>query len=110
MALYRSPLTVTLWSSSFLKKYGPMIPAAHKAHQTGLIATLGDSLWFINVNEQNKRKKCSSLRSLLDEDETDHAREELHGIMDINYDRESKFEKRDKHETFELKGKFSNAI
>ncbi|GFU19115.1 hypothetical protein TNCV_4397161 [Trichonephila clavipes] len=26
MALYRSPLTVTLWPSSFLKKYEPMIP------------------------------------------------------------------------------------
>ncbi|GFX60527.1 hypothetical protein TNCV_1182461 [Trichonephila clavipes] len=25
MALYRSPLTVTLWPSSFLTKYGPMI-------------------------------------------------------------------------------------
>ncbi|GFV64068.1 RNA-directed DNA polymerase from mobile element jockey [Trichonephila clavipes] len=34
MALYRSPLTATLWPSSFLKKYGPMIPPAHKAHQT----------------------------------------------------------------------------
>ncbi|GFX44065.1 hypothetical protein TNCV_4118611 [Trichonephila clavipes] len=34
MALYRSPLTVTLWSSSFLKKYGPMIPPSHNAHQT----------------------------------------------------------------------------
>ncbi|GFY25847.1 hypothetical protein TNCV_1915971 [Trichonephila clavipes] len=34
MALYRSPSTVTLWPSSFLKKYGPMIPPAHKAHQT----------------------------------------------------------------------------
>ncbi|GFY27023.1 uncharacterized protein TNCV_931641 [Trichonephila clavipes] len=34
MALYRSPLIVTLWPSSFLKKYGPMIPPAHKAHQT----------------------------------------------------------------------------
>ncbi|GFU81795.1 hypothetical protein TNCV_3087071 [Trichonephila clavipes] len=34
MALYRSPLTVTLWASSFLKKYGPMNPPAHKAHQT----------------------------------------------------------------------------
>ncbi|GFW27472.1 hypothetical protein TNCV_163151 [Trichonephila clavipes] len=33
MALYRSPSTVTLWPSSFLK-YGPMIPPAHKAHQT----------------------------------------------------------------------------
>ncbi|GFT90980.1 transposable element Tcb2 transposase [Trichonephila clavipes] len=31
MALYRSPLTVTLWPSSFLKKYRPMIPPAHKA-------------------------------------------------------------------------------
>ncbi|GFV69002.1 hypothetical protein TNCV_2936151 [Trichonephila clavipes] len=34
MALYRSPLTVTLWPSSFLKKYRPMIPPAYKAHQT----------------------------------------------------------------------------
>ncbi|GFX25309.1 hypothetical protein TNCV_1274691 [Trichonephila clavipes] len=34
MSLYRSPLTVTLWPSSFLKKYGPMIPPTHKAHQT----------------------------------------------------------------------------
>ncbi|GFT86237.1 transposable element Tcb2 transposase [Trichonephila clavipes] len=34
MALYRSPLTVTLWPSSFLKKYGLMIPPAHKVHQT----------------------------------------------------------------------------
>ncbi|GFU76575.1 uncharacterized protein TNCV_1940631 [Trichonephila clavipes] len=34
MALYRLPLTVTLWPSSFLKKYGPMIPPAHKVHQT----------------------------------------------------------------------------
>ncbi|GFT50944.1 hypothetical protein TNCV_1195441 [Trichonephila clavipes] len=33
MALYRSTLTVTLWRSSFLKKFGPMIPPAHKAHQ-----------------------------------------------------------------------------
>ncbi|GFT23728.1 hypothetical protein TNCV_3511891 [Trichonephila clavipes] len=33
MALYRSPLTVTLWPSLFLKKYGP-IPPAHKSHQT----------------------------------------------------------------------------
>ncbi|GFU84082.1 hypothetical protein TNCV_679811 [Trichonephila clavipes] len=34
MAIYRSPLTVALWSSSFLNKYGPRIPPAHKAHQT----------------------------------------------------------------------------
>ncbi|GFT96261.1 hypothetical protein TNCV_3906991 [Trichonephila clavipes] len=31
MALYRSPLTVTLWPSSFLRKYGPMITPAHNA-------------------------------------------------------------------------------
>ncbi|GFW86651.1 hypothetical protein TNCV_4334351 [Trichonephila clavipes] len=36
MALYRSPLTVTLWPSSFLKKYRPMIPQAHTAHQTNI--------------------------------------------------------------------------
>ncbi|GFY05103.1 transposable element Tc3 transposase [Trichonephila clavipes] len=30
MTLYRSPLTITLWPSTFLKKYG----SAHKAHQT----------------------------------------------------------------------------
>ncbi|KAK9879139.1 hypothetical protein WA026_003988 [Henosepilachna vigintioctopunctata] len=34
MALYRSPLTVTFWPSSFLKKYGPIIPPTHKTHQT----------------------------------------------------------------------------
>ncbi|GFV17956.1 hypothetical protein TNCV_1082191, partial [Trichonephila clavipes] len=32
MALCQSPLTVTLWPSSFLKKYGPMIPPVIKAH------------------------------------------------------------------------------
>ncbi|GFW32351.1 uncharacterized protein TNCV_675101 [Trichonephila clavipes] len=42
MALYRSPLTVTLWPSSFLKKYGPMIPPAHKAHQTVSFSGYGD--------------------------------------------------------------------
>ncbi|GFU84289.1 hypothetical protein TNCV_3306921 [Trichonephila clavipes] len=36
MVPYRSPLTVTLWPSSFLKKYGSMIPPAHKAHQSAL--------------------------------------------------------------------------
>ncbi|GFW34988.1 hypothetical protein TNCV_979261 [Trichonephila clavipes] len=37
MALYRSPLTVTLWPSSFLKKYGPMIPPAHKGAPNMLV-------------------------------------------------------------------------
>ncbi|GFS48480.1 hypothetical protein TNCV_2297911 [Trichonephila clavipes] len=46
MALYRSPLTVTLWPSSFLKKYGPMIPPAHKAHQT----VLDESRSFFRVH------------------------------------------------------------
>ncbi|GFX30136.1 hypothetical protein TNCV_2618461 [Trichonephila clavipes] len=48
------------------------------------------------------------LRYLLDEVETDQAKEELDEIMDINHGSESKFEKRDERETFELKGKFSN--
>ncbi|GFT55717.1 hypothetical protein TNCV_4569351 [Trichonephila clavipes] len=43
MTLYRSPLTVTLWPSSFLKKYGPMFPPAHKAHQTDCHGWLGCS-------------------------------------------------------------------
>ncbi|GFT75424.1 hypothetical protein TNCV_3394151 [Trichonephila clavipes] len=41
MALYRSPLTVTLWPSSFLKDYGPMIPPAHKAHKTVSVSGCG---------------------------------------------------------------------
>ncbi|GFU85875.1 hypothetical protein TNCV_2037061 [Trichonephila clavipes] len=44
MALYRSPLTVTLWLSLFLKKYGPMNPPAHKAHQTVSVSGYGDRL------------------------------------------------------------------
>ncbi|GFV79906.1 hypothetical protein TNCV_2258521 [Trichonephila clavipes] len=42
MPLYQSPLTVALWPSSFLKKYGPMIPTAHKAHQTVSFSGYGD--------------------------------------------------------------------
>ncbi|GFU24029.1 DUF4817 domain-containing protein [Trichonephila clavipes] len=53
MALYRSPLTVTLWPSSFLKKYGPMIPPAHKAHQT--------ELWF-----QQDGATCHTARATID--------------------------------------------
>ncbi|GFU17853.1 hypothetical protein TNCV_2222421 [Trichonephila clavipes] len=34
MALYRSPLTVKVVAFIALKKHGPMIPPAHKAHQT----------------------------------------------------------------------------
>ncbi|GFT46126.1 hypothetical protein TNCV_62571 [Trichonephila clavipes] len=44
MALYRSPLTITLWPSSFLKNYGPLIPPAHKAQQTLVPDTFGDRL------------------------------------------------------------------
>ncbi|GFW48792.1 hypothetical protein TNCV_4243721 [Trichonephila clavipes] len=46
--------------------------------------------------------------SLLDEVETDQAREPDE-IIHINHDNESKFDKSDEHKTFELKGKFSNA-
>ncbi|GFS79798.1 QLQ domain-containing protein [Trichonephila clavipes] len=44
------------------------------------------------------------LRSLLDEVETNQAREEPDEIIDVNHDSESKLEKSDKYETFELKG------
>ncbi|GFW99623.1 hypothetical protein TNCV_3418561 [Trichonephila clavipes] len=40
---------------------------------------------------------------LLNEDEIDQTKEEPDEIKDINHDRESKFEKSDAHETFELK-------
>ncbi|GFW20786.1 RNase H domain-containing protein [Trichonephila clavipes] len=52
MALYRSPLTVTLWPSSFSKKYGPMIPPAHKAHQTDII--IGAVSSTNNVTAENE--------------------------------------------------------
>ncbi|GFX51427.1 hypothetical protein TNCV_3103601 [Trichonephila clavipes] len=48
MALYRSPLTVTLWPSSLLKKYGPMIPPAHKAHQTARSERKDDKKKFLS--------------------------------------------------------------
>ncbi|GFT28043.1 hypothetical protein TNCV_644341 [Trichonephila clavipes] len=51
MALYRSPLTVTLWPSSFLKKYGPMIPPAHKAHQT-----IMSSGYYMELDETPKTR------------------------------------------------------
>ncbi|GFX91226.1 hypothetical protein TNCV_1246411 [Trichonephila clavipes] len=66
-----------------------------------LIAVLNDFLWFINVNEQNI-KKNGNLGSLLKEVETDQAIEEPADIMHINKDKESKHEKSDRQETFEL--------
>ncbi|GFX45796.1 DUF4817 domain-containing protein [Trichonephila clavipes] len=56
MALYRSPLTVMLWPSSFLKKYGPMIPPARKVHQT--LSSDLFSVWFGNSsNDHQARRK-----------------------------------------------------
>ncbi|GFU94285.1 hypothetical protein TNCV_2123571 [Trichonephila clavipes] len=55
MALYRSPLTVTLWPSSFLKKYGPMIPPAHKAHQTKCASSLNKILAYENREQRQSR-------------------------------------------------------
>ncbi|GFU82609.1 hypothetical protein TNCV_2306531 [Trichonephila clavipes] len=52
------------------------------------------------------RKRATKV--LQAEVETDQAREEPDEIMDIDHDSESKFEKRDEHEAFQLKGKFSN--
>ncbi|GFX11757.1 hypothetical protein TNCV_4341021 [Trichonephila clavipes] len=43
------------------------------------------------------------------EKEIDHSREESDEIMEINHAIESEFEKKYEHETFESKGRFSNA-
>ncbi|GFX45567.1 uncharacterized protein TNCV_2741031 [Trichonephila clavipes] len=59
----------------------------------------------MNVNEQNI-KKWASVISLLKEDETDQAIEEPDEIMHINRDSESKYDKSDRHETFELNCNF----
>ncbi|GFT20028.1 HTH_Tnp_Tc3_2 domain-containing protein [Trichonephila clavipes] len=62
MALYRSPLTVTLWPSSFLKKYGPMNPPAHKAHQTlGFSRSAGLKAYqeyMDGIQQTNNRANC----------------------------------------------------
>ncbi|GFX03585.1 hypothetical protein TNCV_4751701 [Trichonephila clavipes] len=52
-----------------------------------------------------KRKKLTSVRFLLNEVETDKAREEPEEIMDINRDNESKFKESDEHETFRVERK-----
>ncbi|GFX53780.1 uncharacterized protein TNCV_1597261 [Trichonephila clavipes] len=65
-----------------------------------LIAVLNDLLWFININEQNIKK--GNLGSLLVEVETDQAIEEPAEKLHINQDSESKYEKSDRYETFEL--------
>ncbi|GFY23188.1 hypothetical protein TNCV_3764281 [Trichonephila clavipes] len=56
-------------------------------------------------DEQNI-KKWASVISLLKEDETDQAIEEPDDIMHINRDRKSKYDKSDRHETFELNSYF----
>ncbi|GFS57680.1 transposable element Tcb2 transposase [Trichonephila clavipes] len=55
MAVYRSPLTVTLRPSSFLKKYGPMIPPAHKAHLTKIIGRFKSD--GLNENKSGRGRK-----------------------------------------------------
>ncbi|GFS71097.1 hypothetical protein TNCV_5049021 [Trichonephila clavipes] len=62
MALYRSPLTVTLWPSSFLKKYGPIIPPAHKAHQTNLGGRTGKILRPSSVALKSKNQEINRLQ------------------------------------------------
>ncbi|GFU98248.1 hypothetical protein TNCV_672621 [Trichonephila clavipes] len=68
MALYRSPLTVTLWPSSFLNKYGPMIPLAHKAHQTvsfsGSIQAEVRSIAKQNFAYENREQRQSRFRPI----------------------------------------------
>ncbi|GFV24485.1 hypothetical protein TNCV_398521 [Trichonephila clavipes] len=68
MALYRSPLTVTLWPSSLLKKYEPMIPPAHKAPQTR------------NALKGKERKKSPGSRQLYRNEK--HTRSRLEGCFE----------------------------
>ncbi|GFU91178.1 hypothetical protein TNCV_4925081 [Trichonephila clavipes] len=69
-------------------------------------------LWFINVKEQNVKKELgiydlgTDISLNLKEGEIDQAREEFAEIMHIIHHSESKFEKGDEHEAFELKGNF----
>ncbi|GFV91826.1 retrovirus-related Pol polyprotein from transposon 17.6 [Trichonephila clavipes] len=81
MALYRSPLTVTLWPSSFLKKYGPMIPPAHKAHQTVSFSGFPSaekndkaldrvSLDYLSKKQQTQLKDGEHVIKLKNEEET----------------------------------------
>ncbi|GFT27860.1 alpha-2 adrenergic receptor [Trichonephila clavipes] len=79
MALYRSPLTVTLWPSSFWRKYGPMIPPSHKAHQTvsfsgcnavstytcGLAFTPNVAVLFVDVAIQPEVRFIAKQNSLM---------------------------------------------
>ncbi|GFU99456.1 hypothetical protein TNCV_3041031 [Trichonephila clavipes] len=53
-------LTVTVWPSSFLKKYGPMIPPAHKAQQTICLLLL----CFHTSPQEVRRGKISADRSI----------------------------------------------
>ncbi|GFY07889.1 hypothetical protein TNCV_2579211 [Trichonephila clavipes] len=66
MALYRSPLSITLWPLSFLKKYGPMIPPAHKADQTvsfsGYHARLNSTIVPTIMNGFNENMEVSPTR------------------------------------------------
>ncbi|GFV08792.1 hypothetical protein TNCV_2430741 [Trichonephila clavipes] len=61
MALYPSPLTVTLWPSSFLKKYGPMITPAHKAHQTKCASSLNK---FAHENQEQRQSRFGPIRRI----------------------------------------------
>ncbi|GFS78698.1 hypothetical protein TNCV_3148731 [Trichonephila clavipes] len=68
MALYRSPLTVTLWPSSFLKKYGPMSQPDHKVHQTNLPSESSDALTDDSSDEE---APANYLREILLDSEDD---------------------------------------
>ncbi|GFU35657.1 transposable element Tcb2 transposase [Trichonephila clavipes] len=84
MALYRSPLTVMLWPSSFLKNHGPMIPPAHKAHQTahllwislkGILLSKDPSLWaavkhHIKI-KQDPPEEVTSIQDLVTKDDNE---------------------------------------
>ncbi|GFV52050.1 hypothetical protein TNCV_1324031 [Trichonephila clavipes] len=57
-------------------------------------------------HEDHQLSPLASVISVLKEDETDQAIEEPDEIMNINRDSESKYDKSDRHETFELNCNF----
>lgn len=56
MSLYRSPLTVVFWQSSFLKIFGPMILPAMYTKRRLFLDVLRFRPWLVN----HRRYKCSN--------------------------------------------------
>ncbi|GFW31186.1 uncharacterized protein TNCV_2577681 [Trichonephila clavipes] len=85
------------------------IPLGYRGHALAVKYSLLFQVEELEANYLLKaeyKKKWASVISLLKEDETDQAIEEPDEIMHINRDSESKYDKSDRHETFELNCNF----